>query len=108
MISLKSLHWKIIYDNPPTHGILTPPTHGISTPYPLYLDPPTHGISTPHPWYFDSYLWYIDLLLMVYRAPTHDILTPLPLSYGILIPLYGKLTPLISNQEIGRGSTYHG
>ena len=36
-----------------------------------------------------------------------------PVSYGILTPLYGKLnphgilTPLISNQEIGRGPTYH-
>ena len=76
MISLNSLHWKIIYDDPLTMVFYPPPppTHGISTPYSLYLDPPTHGISTPHPWYFDS-------LPMVYRPPTDGISTPLSMVF---------------------------
>jgi hypothetical protein len=103
MISLNSLLWKIIYDDPLTM-VYRPcypwyfnpsPTHGVSTPYPLYLDLPTHGISTPHPWYFDSlpmvyrapYPWYIYI-----DPPIHGILTPYP--WYIDPPIHGIFTPL--------------
>jgi len=77
MISLNSLHWKIICANPLTMVYRPSYPYAISTPYPLYLNRPTHGISTPHPWYFDS-------LSMVYRPPTDDtcISSPLPMVFS--------------------------
>jgi hypothetical protein len=98
MISLNSLLWKIIYDDPLTM-VYRPcypwyfnpsPTHGVSTPYPLYLDLPTHGISTPHPWYFDS-------LPMVYRPPTDGISSTLPMVhiYRPPYPWYSDPLPMV-------------
>jgi hypothetical protein len=96
MISLNSLHWKIIYDDPltmvyrPSYPwyfnpllpmVYQPPTHCILTPLLMVYRHPTHGILTPYPWYIYidppihgiliPYPWYIDPLSMVFLPPAY-------------------------------------
>jgi hypothetical protein len=70
-----------------------PVSYGILT-LPMVYRPPTHGILTPLPMvYRPLYPWYID-------PPTHSISTPLPMVYRPHYPWYidppthGILTPL--------------
>ena len=111
MISLNSLHWKIIYDDPltmvyrPSYPwyfnpllpmVYQPPTHCILTPLLMVYRRPTRGILTPYLWYTDPllmvyrppYPWYSDPLPMVFWSPTHGTSTPLSMVFWPPYPWY--------------------
>jgi len=111
MISLNSLHWKIIYDDPLTMvyrpcypWYFNPPCLPIVSwpPYWWYIDTPpmvfwlpAYGISTPYWWYIEhpTHGTYISMpLSMVFWPPTHGILIPYP--WYIDPYIHGIFTPL--------------
>ena len=95
----------VIYKASQASQYIETPAHGILTPYPWYIEPAIPGISSPLFMVFrlppPPCLWYFDPPPpMVYRTPTHGILSLLSMVYQttyawyIESPTHGISNPL--------------